>query len=70
MIPHANMTKMGFTFHCLVAKKAAIKRTMLRINKGRLTDGDPKFSLFINLKSASNLNGNLNCSKELEHYAS
>jgi len=25
--------------------------------------------LFI-LKSASNLNGNLNCSKELEHYAS
>ncbi len=38
------------------------------------------FLLFINetkiatinmiLKSASNLNGNLNCSKELEHYAS
>ena len=27
------------------------------------------FFLFI-LKSASNLNGNLNCSKELEHYAS
>ena len=26
--------------------------------------------IFINLKSASNLNGNLNCSKELEHYAS
>ena len=25
---------------------------------------------FISLKSASNLNGNLNCSKELEHYAS
>ena len=25
---------------------------------------------FFNLKSASNLNGNLNCSKELEHYAS
>ena len=24
----------------------------------------------IYLKSASNLNGNLNCSKELEHYAS
>ena len=29
--------------------------------------GNP--NLFI-LKSASNLNGNLNCSKELEHYAS
>ena len=28
----------------------------------------PEF--YINLKSASNLNGNLNCSKELEHYAS
>ena len=27
-------------------------------------------SHFIFLKSASNLNGNLNCSKELEHYAS
>jgi len=27
-----------------------------------------ELSLF--LKSASNLNGNLNCSKELEHYAS
>ena len=25
---------------------------------------------FNTLKSASNLNGNLNCSKELEHYAS
>ena len=28
-------------------------------------------TLFVfSLKSASNLNGNLNCSKELEHYAS
>ena len=27
-------------------------------------------TLCIILKSASNLNGNLNCSKELEHYAS
>ncbi len=25
---------------------------------------------YLYLKSASNLNGNLNCSKELEHYAS
>ena len=25
---------------------------------------------YVNLKSASNLNGNLNCSKELEHYSS
>ena len=27
-------------------------------------------ALIVTLKSASNLNGNLNCSKELEHYAS
>ena len=27
-------------------------------------------TILIDLKSASNLNGNLNCSKELEHYAS
>ena len=27
-------------------------------------------NVIINLKSASNLNDNLNCSKELEHYAS
>ena len=31
--------------------------------------GDLKRNIY-NLKSASNLNGNLNCSKELEHYAS
>ena len=28
------------------------------------------FYKVLSLKSASNLNGNLNCSKELEHYAS
>jgi len=28
------------------------------------------YQFFLNLKSASNLNGNLNCSKELEHYSS
>ena len=33
--------------------------------------GERKVEYIINnLKSASNLNGNLNCSKELEHYAS
>ena len=30
----------------------------------------PSDKFYNNLKSASNLNGNLNCSKELEHYAS
>ena len=37
-------------------------------------DWDGELNLYENkkdiLKSASNLNGNLNCSKELEHYAS
>ena len=28
------------------------------------------YTVIFILKSASNLNGNLNCSKELEHYAS
>src|SRR5574344_1920819 len=31
---------------------------------------DKKQIKLLSLKSASNLNGNLNCSKELEHYAS
>ena len=35
----------------------------------RYVCGTTALPLFI-LKSASNLNGNLNCSKELEHYAS
>ena len=30
----------------------------------------PSDKVLSTLKSASNLNGNLNCSKELEHYAS
>ena len=34
-----------------------------------LLGGTFVFGVFY-LKSASNLNGNLNCSKELEHYAS
>ena len=36
--------------------------------KRYIADREGNFEL--NLKSASNLNGNLNCSKELEHYAS
>nr|WP_306442916.1 hypothetical protein [Odoribacter splanchnicus] len=31
---------------------------------------DQSWNILSYLKSASNLNGNLNCSKELEHYAS
>ena len=41
-------------------------------NNSHLQNSDLKIlrGSFSNLKSASNLNGNLNCSKELEHYAS
>jgi|GEM_PF-4284368 len=40
---------------------------ILDINTGRPAQG---VKIVLSLKSASNLNGNLNCSKELEHYAS
>ena len=52
----------AFFFHCF--KKTQYKDITFQ-KKAYLCI---KFS--INLKSASNLNGNLNCSKELEHYAS
>ena len=42
-------------------------KTKFQNDKERFRPNGP--NLF-NLKSASNLNGNLNCSKELEHYAS
>ncbi len=42
------------------------------LNIDKLVKRLPEWVAFfqIYLKSASNLNGNLNCSKELEHYAS
>ena len=40
----------------------------IRVSSDKQTVENQRFE--INLKSASNLNGNLNCSKELEHYAS
>ena len=43
----------------------------MHFNGSHLFLGNRKIRLFlVNLKSASNLNDNLNCSKELEHYAS
>ena len=35
-----------------------------------MQDAVREMTIYMNLKSASNLNDNLNCSKELEHYAS
>ena len=45
---------------------------MMDHKKGGAVEAPPFFYAVrkIILKSASNLNGNLNCSKELEHYAS
>ena len=43
------------------------------LNVGKLPEAESYLKMaqkVDNLKSASNLNGNLNCSKELEHYAS
>ena len=41
------------------------------VNDGSTDRSVDEVKKFLNsLKSASNLNGNLNCSKELEHYAS
>ena len=45
----------------IIIKNNKIQETLLTI---------AMIALVITLKSASNLNGNLNCSKELEHYAS
>ena len=50
------------------------KRGELRLSE-QLTNSDAYIHYYpermnMILKSASNLNGNLNCSKELEHYAS
>ena len=42
----------------------------LMIAESRTEEKDVMVKVVVNLKSASNLNGNLNGSKELEHYAS
>ena len=48
-----------------------LKKKQTIIREKQLSD-IPSIQLLslITLKSASNLNGNLNCSKELEHYSS
>ena len=50
----------GVVFWCNDGNNPDIKETAYAVSLEDLED----------LKSASNLNGNLNCSKELEHYAS
>ena len=50
-------------------EQIALLEHLLDIARKRKEVGETEWLEF-NLKSASNLNGNLNCSKELEHYAS
>ena len=45
---------------------SAFKSIIITINNKKIK----LWKILLFLKSASNLNGNLNCSKELEHYAS
>jgi len=47
----------------------SVHASKIKIINKKLLFKSFKTDLF-NLKSASNLNDNLNCSKELEHYAS
>ena len=70
--PEENQHAMGN--NCLMAPADhPFYHTMLglviRLSR-RLKFYSVSFLFFYDLKSASNLNGNLNCSKELEHYAS
>ena len=58
--PHKNMEIVSIPLKGLLAHGDSKK------NSRTITVGD----IQVILKSASNLNGNLNCSKELEHYAS
>ena len=51
-----------------LAKAIAINGYLLNEEPIVCKEGDSY--VVLDLKSASNLNGNLNCSKELEHYAS
>ena len=50
--------------------RKAIKTKATTNHKKEISASVTCGDFFFILKSASNLNGNLNCSKELEHYAS
>ena len=51
---------------CLTCASHAVWNVIIHFIKYKLLS----HKIICFLKSASNLNGNLNCSKELEHYAS
>ena len=50
-------------------RQVATRFTETNLSNGNVLSNTSAEFAYI-LKSASNLNGNLNCSKELEHYAS
>ena len=62
----------GLSIATLLAQHNHVTAVDIIPNKVELINNkkSPIQDEYIDLKSASNLNGNLNCSKELEHYAS
>ena len=56
--------------HSLHARFATLRRECVRDGDCNKDEVLCSLHFLLYLKSASNLNGNLNCSKELEHYAS
>ena len=64
---------LGYGYDCLYAlgdnDKGAFNQ-IIDIDRYERGEAIDPLTGMVNLKSASNLNGNLNCSKELEHYAS
>lgn len=54
----------------LLGSSVGLRKLCRNLSNCSLNMRKPFMRFFKYLKSASNLNGNLNCSKELEHYAS
>ena len=50
--PKINITMIGLAFLNLTAQNAVRKKAMLRMKEGRLSEGDPKFSVCLNRTAA------------------
>ena len=50
--PKTNITMIGLAFLNLRVQNAVRKKAMLRMKEGRLSEGEPKFSLFISRTAA------------------
>ena len=54
--PKTNITMIGLAFLNLTVQNAVRKKAMLRMKKGRLSEGDPKFSFFMSRTAAEAIN--------------